>query len=190
MVCIFFLFLLFHLIKWGLFFSSKGERITFCFKALIKSSFATLIVLFLHNTMTNLHQLIMVTVLLPEARSVIPNELQREQWNFSAGAVQSVITGNVRCLDNSMDKPRELIKTQRERSECTLTHFMQHCSKKSHICTSWATVRPYLAPRILWVNRKWAERSWLTSDWKVIYSTAKRCFCELNIELLAGGMCP
>lgn len=130
-VCIF-LFLLFHLIKWGVFVfcSSKGERITFCFKALIKSSFATLIVLFLHNTMTNLHQLIMVAALLPQARSVIPKELQRKQWNFSAGAVQSVITGNVRCLDNSMDEPRELIKTQRERSECTLIHFMQHCSKK------------------------------------------------------------
>lgn len=51
------------------------------------------------------------------ARPVNLEVLRRRQWDVSDRAIQTIIMGNVRCLDNKMDKLGEKIESQRQHHE-------------------------------------------------------------------------
>lgn len=61
----------------------------------------------------NLCQLVVCAVS-STARPVNLEVLRRRQWDVSDGAIQTIIMGNVRCLDNKMDKLGEKIEPQRQ----------------------------------------------------------------------------
>lgn len=57
------------------------------------------------------HQLIVLTVLLPSAGPVILEDPHRKLWGFNDGAVPAIIRGYLVHLDNDTDELGELIKT-------------------------------------------------------------------------------
>lgn len=57
------------------------------------------------------HQLIVLTVVLPSAGPVILEDPRRKLWGFNDGAVPAIIRGHLRHLDNYTDELGELIKT-------------------------------------------------------------------------------
>lgn len=69
------------------------------------------------SSLGNRESLPVVCAVSSTARPVNLEVLRRRQWDVSDGAIQTIIMGNVRCLDNKMDKLGEKIEPQRQHRE-------------------------------------------------------------------------